>query len=89
MEPQLITMTMKKNYSCERRLIQLDLESPNELQDNVLYYISGFVIRALISKLKSKVCIGELLLDPKDPHASKVMDYPIHAKFTSFKQKGA
>ena len=53
-----------------------------------MYYISGFVVRALISKLKCKECIGELLLDPRDPHALRVTDYPIHAKFTCFKQKG-
>ena len=69
-------------------LIQLDLESPNELQDNVLYYISGFVVIALISKLKCKECIGELLLGPRDPHALNVTDYPICAKFTCFIQKG-
>ena len=78
----------EENYSCERMLIQLDQESPNELQDNVLYYISGSLDRALISKLKCKECIGELLTHPRDPHALKVADYPIHAKFTCFKQKG-
>ena len=31
---------------------------------------------------------GELLLGPRGPHALKVMDYPIHAKFTCLKQKG-
>ena len=64
-------------------LIQLDQESPNELQDKALYYISEFVVRALISKLKFKECIG-----PRDPHALKVTNYSIHAKFTCFKQKG-
>ena len=58
------------------------------MQDNVLYYISGFVVRALTSKLKCKEYIGELLLDPTDPHALKVTDCPMHAKFTCFKQKG-
>ena len=28
----------------EAMLIQLDQESPNELLDNVLYYIAGFVV---------------------------------------------
>ena len=78
----------EENYSCKRVLIKLDQESPNELQDNVLFYISGFVIRALISKLKCEEWVGELLLDHRDPHALKVMTYPIHAKFTCFKQKG-
>ena len=78
----------EENYICERMPIQLDQESPNELQDNVLYYISGFVIRALLSKLKCKECIGEWLPDPRDPYAFKGMDYPIHTKFTYFKQKG-
>ena len=72
----------------EQQPRQLDQESLNELQDNVLYYISGFVVRASISKLKCKECIGELLLDPRDLHALKGTDYPIHAKFTYFKQKG-
>ena len=30
--------------SCEYMLIELDQESPSELLDNVLYYISGFVV---------------------------------------------
>ena len=53
-------------------LILFDQESPNEWQDNVLWYISGFVIRASISKLKYRECIGEFLLDPRDSHALKV-----------------
>ena len=32
----------------EAMLIQLDQESPNELLDNVLYYIAGFVVRSLL-----------------------------------------
>ena len=32
--------------------------------------------------------IGELLLDPRGTHALNIMDYPTHAKFTCFKQKG-
>ena len=78
----------EENYSSERMLIQIDQESPNEMQDNVLYYMSWFVGRALISKLKCKECIGELLLDHRDPHALKLTDYPIHAKFLCFIQKG-
>ena len=74
----------EENYSCERMLLQFDQELPNELQDNVLYYISEFVIRVLITKLECMECIGELLLDPQDPHALKVMDYPIHVKSTCF-----
>ena len=42
----------------ELQIIQLDQESPNELQDYVFYFILGFVVRALISKLKCKECIG-------------------------------
>ena len=72
----------EENYSCERMLIQLDQKSPNELQDNVLYCISGFVIRALISNLKCMECT-------RDPHALKVTIYPIHTKFICFKQKGS
>ena len=78
----------EENNNCERMLIQLDQESPNELQDNVLYYTSGFVVKDFISKLKCKECICELLLDHSYQYALKVTDYHIHAKFRCFKQKG-
>ena len=68
--------------------IKLDKETPNELQDNVLYNIPGLIVRSLMPKLKCKECRSELLLDAGDPHSFKVSGYPIHAKFACFKQRG-
>ena len=72
----------------EAMLIQLDQESPNELLDNVLYYIAGFVVRSLLKGLKCDGCRSALLLDADDPHALHKGRYPLHAKLACFKQSG-
>ena len=68
--------------------IQLDEESPNDLLDNVLFYIAGFLVRPLLEKLTCNTCKSALLLDPTDPNATKYLQYPLYAKFTLLKQKG-
>ena len=40
--------------SCECMLIECDQESPKELLDSVLYYISGFVVQSMLKKLNVK-----------------------------------
>ena len=37
--------------SCEHMLIELDQESPSELLDSVLYYISGFLVKSILNTL--------------------------------------
>ena len=54
--------------SCETILIQLGQETPNMLLDNLLYYISGFIVISLLPKLECKECRSEMLLDADDPH---------------------
>ena len=66
--------------SCECMLIGLDQEPLNELLDNVLYYISGFVVRSMLKKLKCEDCQSELLLDVNNPHSFKAASYLIHTK---------
>ena len=73
--------------SCEAMLIQLDEESPNDLLDNVLFHIAGFLVRPLLQKLTCNTCKSALLLDPTDPNATKYPQYPLYAKFTLLKQK--
>ena len=36
----------------ERMLIHIDEQSPNCLQDNILYYIGGYIVRRLLQKLQ-------------------------------------
>ena len=69
-------------------LIELDQESPNELLDNVLYYMSGFLVKSILKTPKCAGCRSELLLDVDDPNGFKAVSYRIHAKFTCFKQNG-
>ena len=42
---------------------EADQESPNNLLDNVLYYISRFVVKSILKTLKCTDSRSELLLD--------------------------
>ena len=72
----------------ERVLFQNDLDNPNLLQDNILYYVAGYLVKSLCARLNCRSCQWELLLDPTDCHASKTSVYPLYARFVAFKQKG-
>ena len=76
------------NAEAERMLIHIDDQSPNCLQDNILYYIGGFIVRSLLHELECHKCKKELLLDPNDPCAINMTSYPIFTKFTTWKQYG-
>ena len=73
----------------ETILTQNDLDRPDVLRDNVLYYLSGFLVKSLLARVEYVTCRDELLLAPKDCHAYKMYNiYPVYAKFTAFKQQG-
>ena len=70
-------------------MIQNDLDRPNVLWDNVLYYESRFLVKSVLAREECITCKDELLLDPKDCHAYKMYNiYPVYVKFTAFKQQG-
>ena len=72
----------------ETVLTQNDLDRPNVLWDNVMYYVSGFLVKSLLARVQCVTCRDELLLDPRDCHAYKMYNmYPVYAKFTAFKQQ--
>ena len=54
------------------------MESPNILKDNILYYIAGFIVNQLLTKLECVNCRSELLLDPNDKYAFQM---PAYSKF--------
>ena len=72
----------------EQLLIQHDLDNPNLLRDNILYYVAGYIVKALLVRIHCHSCKSELLLDPNDCHALKLTVYPLYARFVAFKQKG-
>ena len=72
----------------EKLLIEVDHLDPNELKDNILYYIGGFTVQKMLPVVNCTKCRKELLLDIDDPLALKVNEYPVHAKFTKSVQKG-
>ena len=72
----------------QQLLADMHESSPNELMDNILYYISGFIVRKLLPIVKCRKCRQELLLDPLDPQAMKMKEFPVYTKFTRSLQKG-
>ena len=72
----------------EKSLIEVDHLDPNELKDNILYYIGGFIVRKMLPVVKCTKCRKELLLDVDDSHALKVNEYPVRARFTKSVQRG-
>ena len=68
--------------SCEPMLI----ESASELLDNMLYYISGIIVKSTLKTPKCADCRSQLLLD--DANGFKAVSYLFHAKFSGFKQNG-
>ena len=55
--------------------------------DNTLYYIGGYILQSLLSKVDCEQC-KEALLDTENPHGQNMVFYPLQAKFTCFKQNG-
>ena len=72
----------------KKMMITLDQESPNELLDNILYYIGGHIVQKLLTKVYCTSCRSALLLNPENPHGHAMSSYPMPAKFTIIKQKG-
>ena len=60
----------------------LDSELRNELTDNVVYYIAGFVVKSLLQKLECGNCKAELLLNESHARDVQIANYPVFAKLT-------
>ena len=59
----------------ESILIHIDDQSLNCLQDNILYYIGGFIVCTLLQELECAKCKKELLLDPDNPAARNMISF--------------
>ena len=78
----------EETFNMETMLIDIDERSPNDLKDNVLYYIVGFIVRKILPNINCTDCRQELLLDPSDPRALKVVEFPVYSRFTQSLQRG-
>ena len=72
----------------ERTLIMIDDLVPNDLLDNTLYYISGFIVKSVLPMLGCSKCKETLLLDPTDPTEFKMIRFPVYPKLTQSLQRG-
>ena len=46
----------------EQLLIQNDLDNPNLLRDNILYYVAGYIVKTLLVRIQCQNCKSEFLL---------------------------
>ena len=69
-------------------IAMIDDRAPNDLLDNILYYISGFIVRSLLPKLQYSKCKEALLLDSTDPTAVKMAGFLVYATLTQSLQRG-
>ena len=76
-----------ESIEIERTLIMIDDLVPNDLLDNILYYISGFIVKSLLPKLQCSKSKEALLLDPTDPTAFNMAGFPVYAKFIQSLQR--
>ena len=65
----------------------IDDPVPNDLLDNILYYISGFIAMSLLPKLQCSKCKEALFLDPTHPTAFTMDGFPVYAKFIQSLQR--
>ena len=72
--------------NAEKMLIQNDIDNPNMLLDNILYFMAGFIVRSLLGRLSCTSCMSELLLDPNDCYRLSLSSYPFYTQFTVLKQ---
>ena len=72
----------------EGMLIQIDQASANPFQDNILYYIAGYVAKKALSRIRCSKCAEQLLSDPDDPKGSQYVLHPQYAELTCHRQKG-
>ena len=71
-----------KSLLADNMLIQSDIKSPNALKDNLLYYITGFIVNQPLTKLECVNCRSELMLAMEDRCAFQMYAHPAYAKFS-------
>ena len=82
------TQSDGETVEMERMLIEVDRTDGNELKDNILYYIAGFIVRKLLPMVKCTNCWQQLILKSSDYSTMIGTEYPVYAKFTQLVQKG-
>ena len=75
MKNDLVPMRQPQMITLEGMLIQIDQASANPFQDNILYYIAGYVARKVLSRIKCSKC-AELFSDPDDSKGPKCVLHP-------------
>ena len=68
-------------------MVSLDQEDPNDIRDNIMYYIGGYLVARMAAKVSCSSCKLLLFLNPSDPqqHTTNV---PKYALLTARKQEG-
>ena len=88
LESDVVPIRQSQMITLEGMLIQIDQASANPFQDNILYYIAGYVARKVLSRIKCSKCAEQLLSDPDDPKGLQCVLHPQYAGLTCHRQKG-
>ena len=68
-------------------MVSLDQEDPNDIRDNIMYYIGGYLVARMTAKVSCSLCKLLLFLNPSDPHQHTI-NVPKYALLTAKKQDG-
>ena len=71
----------------EKMMVSLDQEDPNDIRDNIMYYIGGYLVARMAAKISCSLCKLLLFLNPSDPH-QHTTNVPKYALLTARKQDG-
>ena len=88
LESDLVPIRQPQMITLEGMLIQIDQAPANQFQDNILYFIAGYIARKVLSRIKCSKCAEQLLSDPDDPKGSQYVLHPQYTECTCHRQKG-
>ncbi|EZA47209.1 THAP domain-containing protein [Ooceraea biroi] len=76
------------NSDIQKIMSLVDDIALSSLQDNIIYYIGGFIIRKLLKKLTCEHCHNILLTSQDSNSKERLVDINQYAAFTSFINRG-
>ena len=80
--------TDREIIEAEQMAVHLNDESQNDLLDNILCYIAGFIVKNLMKVVQCTNCCEEMLIHRDDPHGYSGISIRRDHLFSLHKQRG-
>lgn len=81
--------TDEENSDVQKIMSLVDDITVSSLQENIIYYIGGFIIRKMLKKLTCEHCHNILLTSQESNNKQRLVDINQYGAFTSFINRGA